>query len=114
MSEHGQKVKEMLDKRDDEITRLRAEVDALSHNLGELLAVLHGDGGHYRSTHGDDKATADAIKNIYADYLETERLRAEIERLKHSLYLCHLYAECTADNCRLDGDGCYAALKEQP
>ena len=29
--------------------------------LGELLAVIHGDGGHYRAEHGNEKATKDAL-----------------------------------------------------
>jgi hypothetical protein len=32
-----------------------------AHWLGELLAVIHGDGGHYQDKHGDAKATEDAI-----------------------------------------------------
>lgn len=34
--------------------------------LGNLLAIIHGDGGHYQAKHGDDKATADAIAKYYA------------------------------------------------
>lgn len=37
-----------------------------THLLGELLAVIHGDGGHYQSDHGSEKATKDAIDKIYA------------------------------------------------
>lgn len=35
--------------------------------LGELLAVIHHDGGHYQAEHGAKKATADAIEIIHAD-----------------------------------------------
>src|SRR4051812_12214021 len=31
------------------------------HWLGELLAVIHCDGGHYQAQHGDEKAVKDAI-----------------------------------------------------
>lgn len=37
-----------------------------SHWLGELLAMIHGDGGHYRAEHGDAKATLDAIAKYSA------------------------------------------------
>lgn len=33
-------------------------------HLGNLLAVIHGGGGHYQSEHGDQKAVADAIQKI--------------------------------------------------
>lgn len=32
--------------------------------LGDLLAIIHGDGGHYQSEHGDGKAITDAIQKI--------------------------------------------------
>lgn len=34
------------------------------NRLGDLLAILHGDGGHYIAIHGYDKAIEDA-KDIY-------------------------------------------------
>ena len=34
--------------------------------LGEILAVIHGDGGHYRAQHGNQKATEDAIAKWHA------------------------------------------------
>jgi hypothetical protein len=34
--------------------------------LGELLAVIHRDGGHYREKHGDQKSCEDAIAKYYA------------------------------------------------
>ena len=34
--------------------------------LGNLLAIIHGDGGHYQAKHGDEKATEDAIAKYYA------------------------------------------------
>lgn len=37
-----------------------------SHWLGNLLAIIHGDGGHYQAKHGDEKATKDAIAKYYA------------------------------------------------
>lgn len=32
--------------------------------LGELLAVIHRDGGHYQSQHGTEKAVRDAIDTV--------------------------------------------------
>jgi hypothetical protein len=34
--------------------------------LGSILAIIHGDGGHYQAKHGDAKATEDAIAKYYA------------------------------------------------
>lgn len=41
-----------------------------SYWLGELLAVIHGDGGHYQSEHGTEKATEDAIIKINLALME--------------------------------------------
>lgn len=40
----------------DKVYALRASHDC----VGELLAVIHGDGGHYLQKHGMEKACADA------------------------------------------------------
>lgn len=37
-----------------------------SYLLNELLAVIHGDGGHYQDRHGTPKAVQDAIKKWHA------------------------------------------------
>jgi hypothetical protein len=61
----------------DEIARLREE----NRYAGNLLAVMHGDGGHYISDHGWAKACKDA-EQIRHDYKqEIERLRAIIGKL---------------------------------
>jgi hypothetical protein len=61
----------------DEIERLREE----NRHAGNLLAVMHGDGGHYISDHGWAKACKDA-EQIRHDYKqEIERLRAIVDRL---------------------------------
>jgi len=36
----------------------------LSSQLGNLLAVIHRDGGHYEAEHGTEKACADAMQRI--------------------------------------------------
>lgn len=40
--------------------------------LGELLAVIHGDGGHYQNEHGTWLAVRDAINAVHALRLKTE------------------------------------------
>lgn len=48
-----------------------AEAERRSWAFGEIMAVLHRDGGHYLAEHGTDKALADAI----AKHNEAERER---------------------------------------
>ena len=68
-----------LDDKRSEITKLRADLAAavakrdewaggaaqLSSQLGNLLAVIHRDGGHYESEHGTEKACADAETAVH-------------------------------------------------
>ncbi len=57
------------------IESLRAENDGVS----SLLAVLHGDGGHYESEHGRQKAIEDAAKVYYRLYERCGVLEAEVD-----------------------------------
>jgi len=70
----------------DTIEALTAENARLREHLGELLATLHGDGGHYEAEHGTDKAVTDAIARYYAKLTEADaeqyRLREELERAR--------------------------------
>jgi hypothetical protein len=46
-----------------------ADLEALradNRHLGNLLAVIHGDGGHYQQQHGTAKACEDATDKWYA------------------------------------------------
>lgn len=60
-----------------DIAKLVVKVEQLekSHKyFSDLLAVIHGDGGHYQAMHGDEKAFVDAIFKLnnlrsYADRL---------------------------------------------
>lgn len=54
-----------------EITQTIAEADY----MGNLLAIIHCDGGHYRVEYGTKKATDDAIEIV-------SRLKAELEELQ--------------------------------
>ena len=49
-----------------------AENAALLTNLGNLLAILHGDGGHYENKHGTDKAVADAIDKFHERIVQAD------------------------------------------
>lgn len=42
--------------------------------LGELLAVIHRDGGHYQALHGDEKSVEDAIAKVQAAEADKARL----------------------------------------
>ncbi len=37
-------------------------LEAAQRQLGDLLAVIHRDGGHYQAEHGTEKAVADALR----------------------------------------------------
>ena len=75
--------------------KLEEERDTLRKHLNELLAVLHGDGGHYLADHGAKKAVADALEKIYAGSRLRDALRQQLAKLKE-------YAEdhaVRADDC---------------
>lgn len=55
------------------------------HWLGELLACLHGDGGHYQGDHGMEKATKDAISAHYEQQKALDELRAERDAYRAAL-----------------------------
>ncbi|MBZ9807641.1 hypothetical protein [Mesorhizobium sp. ESP-6-2] len=50
--------------------------------LGEVLAVIHRDGGHYQALHGDEKAVADAMEAVAALRTENESLKGERDLFK--------------------------------
>lgn len=57
--------------------------------LGDLLAVIHGDGGHYQYKHGAAKAVEDAVKKLsYMGWRQRSVLGAmnAAERLCRLLY----------------------------
>jgi hypothetical protein len=55
---------------------------ALRDHLGNILARIHGDGGHYQLRHGTDKAVEHADMVVSALRAERDALRGEVERLK--------------------------------
>lgn len=103
----------------DEIDRLRAEVAEvaakrdewagfsarLSIQLGNLLAVIHRDGGHYESEHGTEKACADAETAVHVlhgsleGYVEANRyMKGELD---DALEDARKYAEARGEIARL-------------
>ena len=54
--------------RDGVINRLTARVAELEGALGDLLAIIHRDGGHYTATVGEKQSVADAHL-VWADLM---------------------------------------------
>lgn len=56
--------------------------------LGDLLAVIHRDGGHYQAEHGTAKAIEDAIAAVHslrAQVCAVDELAMLVRRLAHTL-----------------------------
>lgn len=62
----------------------QAQRDA-EQRLGNLLAVMHGDGGHYVAKHGWGKATEDAMVVKYALLDRAEAAEADLRRAREAL-----------------------------
>ena len=69
-----------LERERDELTR---QHEAYVKMLGELLAVLHADGGHYQYEHGTEKAVADAITKHYELVKQLAEHKADAERYRN-------------------------------
>ena len=63
------------------ITALQNERDGLRRNLGNLLAVIHRDGGHYQGENGDDKASEDAQMVVCNLRTKIDNLRGLLEEV---------------------------------
>lgn len=57
-----------------------------SRKLGNLLAVIYRDGGHYQNEHGTDKAIADAADAFRQLIRYREDMVARVAELKKSAY----------------------------
>lgn len=53
--------------------------------VGDLLAIMHSDGGHHEGEHGRNRAAFDAIVKHYALRARAEAAEAEVERLREAL-----------------------------
>lgn len=61
------------------VERAEAGRDESRRHLGELLAVIHRDGGQYQAEHGAAKATQDALSKLSSLRCELYDLRGEYE-----------------------------------
>jgi DNA mismatch repair ATPase MutS len=82
---HGRKVIENLKKELAEMTSSRDFYKEENQSFGNVLAVIHRDGGHYITEHGHVKASRDAIKILYDKQKELAEANKEIDRLNKSL-----------------------------
>ena len=68
-----------------EVRSLQAESNTFQQRLGNLLARIHRDGGHYISEHGWDKACAGADEKLVSGIVtisqENDSLKAENAKL---------------------------------
>lgn len=62
-------------------TEQQGEQESASKLLGELLAVIHRDGGHYQAEFGTAKAVADAAQIVSSHSTTLAELRAKVEAL---------------------------------
>jgi hypothetical protein len=73
-----------------------AELEPSAKWFGEVMAMLHGDGGHYLAKHGAEKAALDAVDKYHALVAERDAARADAERLRGEL----LAAASVLETCR--------------
>lgn len=96
-----------------EITPL---TDEAMHHLGELLAVMHGDGGHYQEYHGTEKAIKDALGLLHKKWRHTaerDALKAEVERLLGGLRAMEPYFVHTCNYRNTLDEACVECLRER-
>lgn len=76
--EYGQEREEPVDNDNRQHFEQNQQLESVVHSFGKglsnLLAVLHGDGGHYEATHGTTKAIQDAIELIHTKWVYNEHL----------------------------------------
>ena len=65
-----------------QVAELKAERDEARRDLGEILAIIHRDGGHYTGEHGISKSVADAHATWAAVVREREEAQAELAFLR--------------------------------
>ena len=59
---------------------MQREADQLRQRVGDLLAVIHRDGGHYQIEHGEEKAIEDAKSVVLTDRQRVAFLEVELQR----------------------------------
>lgn len=81
------------------------ERDELRQQLGDVLAVLHGDGGHHTEAVGIKQSVEDAIEKRNKFFIELDELRARLETIYDAPSVRKFY----------DGELCrYVDLIERP
>ena len=96
------------DPRDAEIAALKQQVQA----AGNLLAIIHRDGGHYEAKHGWEKACKDGeiiVGNLRVELADQEFLKQQVaEGEEHLAAFESTWAEWTDDK----GDTWYPATAQ--
>lgn len=64
----------------EELSHMQAERDALRKSVLDLLAVVHGDGGHHTGSVGLQQSFADAERTFYALRTDAAMLREAIDK----------------------------------
>ncbi|MDP9764893.1 hypothetical protein [Deinococcus enclensis] len=72
--------------------------------VGDLLAIMHSDGGHHEGEHGRNRAAFDAIVKHYALRARAEVAEAEVKRLREALEAAIDHWEGKQEVNRRDGD----------
>jgi len=66
---------------------MRIQIDRLSTELANLLAVIHRDGGHYQAEHGTVKAVEEAKATVFRERAELAALRKAMQEFHDSYEL---------------------------
>jgi len=101
-------IRDQLAARDAEIAALKQQVQA----AGNLLAIIHRDGGHYEAKHGWEKACKDGeiiVGNLRVELADQECLKQQVaEGEEHLAAFESTWAEWTDDK----GDTWYPATAQ--
>lgn len=60
-------------------------IEELRQRGGDVLAVIHGDGGHHTDAVGFDRSCADAVERWYGLIIENDALRARAEAAERAI-----------------------------
>lgn len=89
--------------------KAEAKRDETERHLGEILANIHSDGGHYQSDHGTAKAVADAHEKITQMRVEIDKAEAALQRVVDATWNEAVEA-CAAVVDRANRTGPYQAI----
>lgn len=86
------------DRESAELRHARATIADLTRKLNGLLAVIHGDGGHYREEVGDEQAYTDAIVDIAQERIKIDDLERKLREAEREVSVLRQYGnkDCTA------------------